>query len=193
MSEFCIWLTGLPASGKTTLALLLEKALKAYGFRPVVLDGDNLRQFLWPELKFSREARQAQAERATYLAKLIQQAGGIPIVALISPYRADRAWAREQLKGFVEVHVDCPAGICALRDPKDLWARARRGEISQFTGVDDPYEEPTFSEVKVRTNQQSPKGCCSVVIAKLVELGYHVGHDSSDHPSALSRGLGERT
>ena len=193
MNEFCLWLTGLPASGKTTLALGLEKALKAYGFRPVVLDGDNLRQFLWPELKFSREARQAQAERATYLAKLIQQAGGIPIVALISPYRADRAWAREQLKGFVEVYVDCPAGICALRDPKDLWARARRGEISQFTGVDDPYEEPLFPEIKVRTHQQQPKGCCWFIIAKLVNLGYDLGHDSSDHPSAPSHGLGERT
>ena len=78
--DFCVWLTGLPASGKTTLALALERHLKAHGLRPVVLDGDDLRQFLWPELRFSREARKAQAERATYLAKLIQKAGGIPIV-----------------------------------------------------------------------------------------------------------------
>lgn len=171
MSDFCLWLTGLPASGKTTLALRLEKSLKAHGFRPVVLDGDNLRQFLWPELKFSREARQAQAERATYLAKLIQQAGGIPIVALISPYRADRQWARHQLKGFVEVYLDCPAGICAERDPKDLWARALRGELAQFTGVDDPYEFPLYPEVTVRTAHQSLDECLRFVLAALVAGG----------------------
>ena len=178
MSEFCIWLTGLPASGKTTLALGLEKALKAHGLCPVVLDGDNLRQFLWPELKFSREARKAQAERATYLAKLIQQAGGVPIVALISPYRADRAWARQELKGFIEVYVDCPAAICAQRDQKDLWARARRGEISQFTGVDDPYEPPLVPDITVRTGHQSPDKCLRWVLTCLAVVGYLPQKDS---------------
>ena len=172
MSEFCVWLTGLPASGKTTLALGLENALKAHGLRPVVLDGDNLRQFLWPELKFSRKARQVQTERATYLAKLVQQAGGIPIVALISPYRADRGWARQQLKGFVEVFVHCPPEICAQRDPKDLWARARRGEISQFTGVDDPYEPPLEPDVTVRTGHQSANKELQWLLACLSFKGY---------------------
>ena len=174
---FCLWLTGLPASGKTTLALKLEKALKGGGFRPVVLDGDNLRQFLYPELGFSRTARKAQAERATYVAKLIQKVGGTPIVALISPYRADRAWARQELKAFVEVFVDCPAYICAKRDPKDLWARARRGELAQFTGVDDPYERPTLPEVRVDTARHSPERCCSTVLAKLVELGFSAAQE----------------
>jgi adenylylsulfate kinase-like enzyme len=201
MSDFCVWLTGLPASGKTTLALGLEKALKAHGLRPVVLDGDNLRQFLWPELKFSREARKAQTERATYLAKLIQQAGGVPIVALISPYLEDRAWARQQLRGpdpapiqslalgeaaawarqqqrgFVEVFVDCPAAICAQRDPKDLWARARRGEIAQFTGVDDPYEPPLYPEAHVNTLHVSPGDCVKVILQRLVGGGYLLPED----------------
>lgn len=195
MSDFCVWLTGLPASGKTTLAFELEKVLKAGRFRPVVLDGDDLRQFLWPELRFSRDARKVQAERATYLAKLIQKAGGVPIVSLISPYREDRAWARQELKGFVEVFLDCPAAICALRDPKDLWARARRGEISQFTGVDDPYEEPLYPEVRVHTAYQSPGLCCSRVLAKLIELGYtrpqgRRGLEDCVDPSASSGSVG---
>ena len=178
MSDFCLWLTGLPASGKTTLALGLEKALKARGLRPVVLDGDNLRQFLWPELRFSREARQAQAERTTYLAKLIQQAGGVPIVALISPYRADRAWARQQLKGFVEVYVDCPAQICALRDTKGLWMRALRGEISQFTGVSDPYEAPLEPDITVHPNRETPQKCVQLAMALLAIGGYLLREDS---------------
>ncbi len=177
MHDFCLWLTGLPASGKTTLALGLEKALKAHGLKPVVLDGDNLRQFLWPELRYSRDARKAQAERTTYLARLIQQASGTPIVALISPYREDRAWARQQLKGFVEVYVDCPPDLCAQRDQKDLWARALRGELAQFTGVSDPYEEPLFPEVHVHTAHVSSGHCVKVVLQRLVGAGFLLPED----------------
>ena len=172
MSNFCVWLTGLPASGKTTLALALDKELREMGLRPVVLDGDDLRKFLYPELGFSRKARQAQAERATYLATLIQKAGGVPIVALISPYRADRAWARQQIKGFVEVFVDCPPIICAQRDPKGLWERAKRGELAEFTGVSDPYEKPSEPEVVVFSGSYGPSQGVKLVLAGLGVLGH---------------------
>ena len=164
MSDLCIWITGLPSSGKTTLALGLEKALRLRGLRPVVLDGDTLRNTLFPDLRYSRVDRTTQGHRATYLAKLIQQAGGVPIVALISPYKDDRAWARHELKGFVEVYLACPASVCAERDPKGLWGKAMRGDISQFTGHDDPYEVPDSPEVIVRTDLYGPERCVELVM-----------------------------
>ncbi|MEY2341199.1 adenylyl-sulfate kinase [Acidithiobacillus sp. IBUN Pt1247-S3] len=157
-----VWFTGLSASGKSTLAGMLARRLESHDSRAVtLLDGDVVRRFLSKGLGFSREDRDENIRRIGFVASLVARHGGIALVAAISPYRGARAEARrlvEEAGGlFIEVHVATPLAVCAERDPKGLYARAQRGEISHFTGVSDPYEEPEAPELRLDTSQ-SPDG-----------------------------------
>lgn len=163
-----IWLTGLPAAGKTTLARALSRALAAKGHAPVVLDGDELRATICADLGFGRRGREEQARRATELALEAVGRGLVPIVALISPFQADRAAARARHREagvpFVEVYVATPAAVCRQRDPKGLWARATCGELREFTGIDGPYEPPAEPEVATFPGE-SPEQAAGRVVA----------------------------
>jgi adenylylsulfate kinase len=169
---FTLWFTGLPSAGKTTLARLLEKALVQRGCRVEVLDGDEVRQRLSRGLGFSKEDRDENIRRISYVANLITRCGGVAITCAISPYRQLRDEARREIGQFVEVYVQCPLDVCIARDVKGLYAKALRGEISQFTGVSDPYEEPLNPEVVVDTDRQRPDESVATILRRLEELGY---------------------
>ncbi len=170
MSESCaIWLTGLPASGKTTIAQALAKRLMAQGHSVETLDGDDIRLGLSADLGFSAEDRQQHNRRVIFVSKLLVRNGIIVLIPLISPYRQTREYARRELKRFVEVYVKCPIEECIRRDPKGLYAQALRGEIKNFTGIDDPYEEPISPEVTVETNLLSVEECVDRIMRVLAD------------------------
>ena len=153
MSDGCaIWLTGLPASGKTTIAQALAKHLVGKGYAVETLDGDEIRLGMSADLGFSAEDRQQHNRRVVFVSKLLVRNGIIVLIPLISPYRETRDFARGELKRFVEVYVKCPVEECIRRDPKGLYAKALRGEIKDFTGLDAPYEEPTTPELTLETD-----------------------------------------
>lgn len=153
-----IWLTGLSGAGKSTLAFALEEQLIGLGHACYVLDGDNVRHGLASDLGFERHDRRENIRRVAHVAQLMNDAGLIVITALISPIREDRAMAREIIgpDEFVETYVSAPLATCASRDPKGLYAKARSGEISSFTGVSAPYEAPTDPDLYVDTETLSP-------------------------------------
>jgi adenylylsulfate kinase len=153
-----IWLTGLSGAGKSTLAFALEEQLIALGHACYVLDGDNIRHGLASDLGFKRHDRRENIRRVAHVAQLMNDAGLIVITALISPIREDRAMAREIIgpDNFVETYVCAPLATCASRDPKGLYAKARSGEISSFTGVSAPYEAPADPDLHVDTETLSP-------------------------------------
>ena len=152
-----IWFTGLPSSGKTTLAHALAKRLADEGYdRVEVLDGDLAREHLTKGLGFSREDRAENVRRIGWVASLLARNGVVVLASVISPYRDDRDAVREMHgERFVEVHVATPLEVCAERDVKGLYAKQRAGELTGLTGVDDPYEAPLRPEVVVPTHQQS--------------------------------------
>ena len=152
-----IWFTGLPSSGKTTLAHALAKRLADEGYdRVEVLDGDLAREHLTKGLGFSREDRAENVRRIGWVASLLARNGVVVLASVISPYRDDRDAVREMHgERFVEVHVATPLDVCAERDVKGLYAKQRAGELTGLTGVDDPYEAPLRPEVVVPTHQQS--------------------------------------
>ena len=168
---FCLWLTGLPSAGKTTIARELAPRLRAQGFNVELLDGDEVRRGLSADLGFDRKSRESHAARVTFVAKLLARNGAVPIVALISPYRASRSRAREEIGRFVEVYVNTPLDLCEARDVKGLYKKARRGEIREMTGVDDPYEPPERPEIIVDTRDQSPTESAEYVLVELHRLG----------------------
>jgi adenylylsulfate kinase len=169
---FTVWFTGLPSAGKTTLARLLEKALTQRGYQVEVLDGDEVRRRLSKGLGFSKEDRDENIRRIAYVASLITRCGGAAITCAISPYRQLRDEARREIGHFVEVYVHCPLSVCIARDVKGLYAKALRGEIQQFTGVSDPYEEPLHPEVVVDTDRQRPEESVAIILRRLEGLGY---------------------
>ncbi len=148
-----VWFTGLPASGKSTIAVAVEERLLAAGRSAYLLDGDNLRHGLNGDLGFDEAARKENVRRAAEVARLFADAGTVALVSLVSPYEADRAAARKLHAGdglrFVEVFVNTPLAECERRDPKGLYARARAGELKEFTGVSDPYEAPSSPEIEL--------------------------------------------
>ena len=147
-----VWFTGLSGSGKTTLALELERRLFQRGWHAYVLDGDNVRHGLSSDLGFSPGDREENIRRIGEVAALFAESGMIVISAFISPYRADRRLARDAAgEAFHEVHVAAPIDVCEHRDPKGLYAKARRGEIADFTGISAPYEIPEHAELCVDT------------------------------------------
>jgi adenylyl-sulfate kinase len=153
-----LWLTGLPCSGKSTVAALTAEALTARGVTVRVLDGDALRRTLSADLGFSREARIEQARRTAHLAEEALAARELPIVAIISPSVAARAAARAVLgDAMAEIHIDAPLEVCEARDLKGMYARARRGEIQDFTGVSQPYEPPAEPALRLDTEHDAPE------------------------------------
>lgn len=157
----CLWLTGLSGSGKSTIAHIVEERLFRAGRHTYVLDGDRIRYGLNCDLGFSEVDRVENMRRVSEVAKLLVDAGLIVIVALISPYRADRAAARDRFESgeFLEIFVDAPLEECERRDPKGLYAKARRGEISNFTGIDSRYEIPTSPDMHLNTVFHSANQC----------------------------------
>src|SRR5215472_10732089 len=148
-----VWFTGLPGAGKTTLSTAVERSLISGGHLAYRLDGDDVRRALCGDLGFGREDRAENVRRVAHVARLLADAGVLVLVALVSPYAVDRARARELHAAvelpFVEVFLDTPVSVCEQRDPKGMYARARRGEIASFTGVDDPYEPPQSPELRL--------------------------------------------
>ena len=149
-----LWLTGLSASGKSTLAFALEHKLISEGKAAYVLDGDNVRHGLNRDLGFSAADRSENIRRIAEVAKLMNDAGLIVITAFISPFKADRAMARDIIgeKHFKEVYVSTPIAVCEQRDPKHLYERARKGEVAEFTGITSPYEAPTEPALVIDTS-----------------------------------------
>ena len=169
-----VWLTGLSASGKSTLARALEAELFRRGATVYVLDGDNIRHGLNRDLGFSPEDRAENIRRIGEVARLLTEHGALVVTAFISPYRADRDGVRALLAAgdFVEVFVDADLATCEARDPKGLYARARRGEIPEFTGITAPYEAPENPELVVRTSGATVEESVAEVIAYLERGGY---------------------
>ncbi len=166
-----IWLTGLPASGKSTIALAIEDRLLAAKRPALILDGDSLRHGLSAGLSFDAVGRAEAVRRAGEAALLLAESGTIAIASLVSPSRAerDRVRARHAAAGlaFIEVFVDAPLAVVQQRDPKGLYKKALAGEIASFTGVSDPYEPPLTSEVHVRTDELSVELCAANIIAAI--------------------------
>jgi adenylyl-sulfate kinase len=169
---FTVWFTGLSGSGKSTLAELLVAVLEERGRRYELLDGDVVRTNLSKGLGFSKEDRDTNILRIGWVAERLTYHGAAVIVSAISPYRAIRDQVRARIPRFVEVFVSCPVAVCAQRDVKGLYEKAFRGEITGFTGVDDPYEPPEHAEVVVETDRMTPEECLVQVVARLEELGY---------------------
>jgi bifunctional enzyme CysN/CysC len=166
-----IWFTGLSGSGKSTVAVEVEKALVAALQPAYLLDGDNLRHGLNADLGFSAEDRGENIRRVSEVARLFADAGVVALVPVISPYRADRDRARQIHEAvglrFVEVFVDTPLALCEQRDPKGLYARARAGEITGFTGIDDPYEAPEHPDLRLTPDDGDPAAQAALVLALL--------------------------
>jgi adenylylsulfate kinase len=152
---FTVWLTGLPSSGKSTLARLLKEELDQAGFPVEVLDGDEVRQRLTKGLGFSKQDREENILRIAYVAKLLTRVGAVAITAAISPYQASRERAKLEIGRVIEVYVKCPLSVCMQRDVKGLYAKAIKGQIQNFTGISDPYEPPTNPHVVVNTDTES--------------------------------------
>ena len=168
-----VWLTGLSGSGKSTIAVDLEKRLWERGVKTYILDGDNIRHGLNKNLGFSPEDRTENNRSIGEVAKLFTDAGVVALTAFISPYRADRDQVRKIMGDgdFVEVHVDCPVEVCEQRDVKGLYKKARAGEIKEFTGISAPYEAPTKPELTINTAGQTVAESSQQILAYLEQKG----------------------
>lgn len=175
---FTLWFTGLSGSGKTTIAKAVEQELRDHGLKVERLDGDIVRQSLTRDLGFSKEDRDQNIERVTFVAKLLTRNGVAVLCSFISPYRERRAKSRVEIGEFIEVFVECPVGVCAERDVKGLYTKAFAGEIENFTGVSDPYEEPENPEIVCHTAEETVEESTANIIAYLEEHGYIPGSKS---------------
>jgi adenylylsulfate kinase len=173
---FTVWFTGLSGAGKTTLAEALVSELGSRGFRFEVLDGDEVRTNLSKGLGFSKEDRDINIRRIGYVSRLLARNGTGVIAAAISPYREVRDEVRRSIEAegaaFVEVFVKCPIDVLAERDVKGLYKKALAGEIKEFTGVSDPYEEPVDPEVVVETDRETIEQSAGKIIAELTRQGF---------------------
>lgn len=169
---FTLWFTGLSGAGKTTVSQLVEKELRSRGLNVEVLDGDVVRTNLSKGLGFSKEDRDINIRRIGFVCKLLSRNGVAAIASAISPYREIRDEVRRENGRFVEVFVKCPLDTLVERDVKGLYKKAIAGEIANFTGVSDPYEEPLNPEVVLETHQETPEESAAKVLQKLEELGY---------------------
>lgn len=167
-----IWFTGLSGSGKTTISQEIEKKLRAAGAKLEVLDGDIVRTNLTKGLGFSKEDRDENVRRIGFVSHLLTRNGVIVLVSAISPYRAVRDQVRQRVGDFMEVYANAPVEVCEERDVKGLYKKARSGEIKNFTGISDPYEEPLNAEVVCETHKETLEESVNKVMAKLEELGY---------------------
>ena len=182
---FTIWFTGLSGSGKSTLSEVIEQRMKALGRNVEVLDGDIVRTHLSKGLGFSREDRDTNIKRIGFVCNLLTRNGVICISAAIAPYRDARDWARKEIGNFVEVYVRCPIDVCRQRDVKGLYKLVDEGKIKNFTGVDDPYEEPLHPELIVETDKETVEESVARIFAKLTQLGYLEAEDDHEDESRV--------
>jgi adenylyl-sulfate kinase len=168
-----VYMTGLSGAGKSTIAGLLEQRLHALDVRTYVLDGDVLRTGVSRDLGFSDADRIENVRRVTEVARLMVDAGLVVVVALISPFRAERQQARARFNAgeFMEVFIDAPLAVCEQRDPKGLYKRARRGEIPAFTGIDSRYEPPSIPDFRVDSVLLTPQRAAAALLAAMIEFG----------------------
>jgi adenylylsulfate kinase len=168
-----IWFTGLSASGKSTIAHIVEKQLHERGCSTYVLDGDNVRHGLCADLTFCQEDRAENIRRIGEMVKLFVDAGIIVLTAFISPYRQDRQQVRSLLSDgqFLEIHVDCPPEVCATRDQKGIYQKAKAGIIKEFTGVSAPYEPPVNPELVIQSHEEDAKGAAKKVVELIAKCG----------------------
>ena len=168
-----VWFTGLPSSGKSTIAHKVEKLLREKGHRVEVFDGDVIRKNLCSELGFSKEDRDTNIKRIAFVCKLMTRNDVVAIAAAISPYRETRDYARKEIgKDFLEVYVRCPLSVCKDRDVKGLYKKALSCELKGFTGIDDPYEEPLNPELILHTDKESVEESVQRVMAELEKRRY---------------------
>jgi adenylyl-sulfate kinase len=176
---FTLWFTGLSGAGKSTLSRPVAERLRELGHRVEVLDGDEVRTHLSKGLSFSKEDRDINIRRIGFVSNLLARNGVIAITAAISPYRQVRNEVRGMITnggaGFVEVFVKCPVEVLAERDVKGLYKKALAGEIKNFTGVSDPYEEPLDPEVVIDSSRESVSSSVDKILSRLRELGYVAG------------------
>lgn len=171
-----VWFTGLSGAGKSTLAEAVFSRLDARGRAVEILDGDIVRAHLCKGLGFSREDRMENIRRIAFVGNLLAQHGVIVLVPVIAPYRSIRAEVRKSSKAYMEVFVNAPLEICEQRDPKGLYRRARAGEISNFTGIDDPYEIPESPDMECQTHVEGIEACVERIVEAIVErIGAAVG------------------
>lgn len=165
----CLWMTGLPGSGKSTISVALLRSLNDRGRQAYGLDGDVLRQGLNRDLGFGDADRSENIRRTAEVARLMVDAGLVVVVSLISPFRSDREFARSRFAPdrFCEIFVDAPLKVCERRDPKGLYARARRGELARMTGIDSPYEAPERPDVHLRTDTEGVEACVERILGWL--------------------------
>lgn len=168
---FTLWLTGLSGAGKTTIAVELEHQLRQRGLYIERLDGDTVREGLTRDLGFSKEDRDKNIERVTFVAKLLSRNGVGTIASFISPYREARQNVRQNTTNFIEVYVNAPLDVCASRDVKGLYAKAFAGELKGFTGVNDPYEAPESPEITVHTDRESLEESVAKIVDYLESHG----------------------
>lgn len=169
---FTAWFTGLPCSGKTTVADAVADVLRERGYRVERLDGDIVRKDLTSDLGFSKEDRDENIKRVTFVSKLLSRNGVAVLATFVSPYRERRRKTREEIGNFVEVFVRCPVDVCIERDVKGMYKKALVGEITGFTGVDDPYEEPENPEIILHTDRETLEESVQKVLDRLQKLGY---------------------
>ena len=168
-----IWFTGLSASGKSTIAHIVEKQLHERGCSTYVLDGDNVRHGLCADLTFCQEDRAENIRRIGEMVRLFVDAGIIVLTAFISPYRQDRQQVRSLLSDgqFLEIHVDCPPEICATRDQKGIYQKAQAGIIKEFTGISAPYEPPENPELVIQSHEEDAKAAAKKVVELIEKCG----------------------
>jgi adenylyl-sulfate kinase len=182
-----LWFTGLPSSGKSTIARNVFQRLLDRGLPVELLDGAEVRESLSRGLGFSKEDREEHNRRIGYVAKLLSRNGVIAICAAVSPYRATRDEIRRNTTRFVEIFVDCPVAVAEQRDTEGWYARARRGEVEDFTGVNAPYEAPAEPEVHIRSDRESVEESVTRVVRRLEELGFIPGVDQEANAQAEMR------
>ena len=169
---FTLWFTGLPCAGKTTVADIVAQKLRKRGVLLERLDGDIVRKSLTKDLGFSKEDRDKNIERVTFVAKLLSRNKIAVLASFISPYRSEREKVKKEVTNFTEVFVDCPLEICEKRDVKGMFKKARKGEIKGFTGVSDPYENPLNPEIRIKTGEETPEQSADKVIRELEKSGF---------------------
>ena len=174
-----VWFTGLPSSGKSTIARLIERRFRKWNLKTELLDGDVIRTNLSKGLGFSKEDRDANIKRIGFVCQLLSRNGVIAMASAISPYREVRDYNRRMIGNFVEVYVKASVAACEKRDVKGLYQKARAGEIKGFTGVDDPYEEPLHPEVVCDTENETPEESAEKVVKRLEQLGYLIVHKNA--------------
>ena len=167
-----VWFTGLPGSGKTTIARILQTDLVKRGRKVELLDGDEVRTWLSPNEGFSREDRERHLKRVSHVCQLLGRNGIIVLASFVSPYRSTRDYARKTIESFVEVYVKCSLETCVSRDPKGLYRKAAEGKIGNMTGTQDPYEEPPSPEIVLETEKMTPEEGARKVLFTLASRGY---------------------